>query len=125
MRDYARFCATLPIPMKSRAQRRHERDRVIAKRLSLAKQFRIHEGPPYWPAHEPQRIKDGMLANRQAYLGCSDGKKCRICHPSKRKPTRQEMLAMPEINDGQDPSELRCTACGSWQGGGEECVGDY
>lgn len=72
----------------NRLTRRHLRDRKIRRRLSKFKQFNYHTDNP------------GRLAKKSG-LGCPDGKKCRLCHPTKRQPTHQETHALLELNDYQ------------------------
>ncbi len=68
----------------NRLTRRHLRDKKIKRRLSKFKQFSYH-------------IADrGRLAKKSG-LGCPDGKNCRLCHPTKREPTPQEIHSSMEL----------------------------
>ena len=46
-------------------------------------------------------ITPGILAKKSS-LGCPDGKKCRICHPTSRIPTKQEIDSELEIQEHEE-----------------------
>jgi hypothetical protein len=81
----------------SAARRRFHRDRVIAKRIKLAREI-AHIGLA--------EIVPGRLDNQQHYIGCSRPR-CRLCHPGTNLPNagRQRAdeawrrLEQPDLDD--------------------------
>jgi hypothetical protein len=67
----------------SAARRRFHRDRVIAKRIKLAREI----------AHvDLAEIVPGRLDDQQYYIRCSRPR-CRVCHPEKNLPNADRQRA--------------------------------
>ena len=67
----------------SAARRRFHRDRMIAKRIRLAREI----------AHRDLAdIAPGRLDDQQYYVGCSRPR-CRLCHPEKNLPNAARQRA--------------------------------
>jgi hypothetical protein len=66
--------------MRSRAHRRHQRHRVINKRIRQYERVVHPLTQDNWDM--ALHIPTGVLADEQAWLGCRRAK-CRLCHPHK------------------------------------------
>jgi hypothetical protein len=70
----------------SAARRRFHRDRVIAKRINVAREI----------AHvDLDVVVAGRLEDQQYYVGCSRPR-CRLCHPEKNMPNADRQHAEEE-----------------------------
>lgn len=65
------------------ARQRFHRDRVIAKRVKVAREIARYDRGDIVP---------GRLDDQQYYLGCSRPR-CRLCHPAKNVPNADRQRA--------------------------------
>jgi hypothetical protein len=65
------------------ARRRFHRDRVIAKRIKVAREI---------ARFDLAEIVYGRLADQQHYIGCRRSR-CRLCHPEKNLPNADRQRA--------------------------------
>lgn len=71
--------------MRTRAEKRHHRDRLIKKRMSIIRNVWGDYGPDSWPDHP------GSLAKYNLCCSCT---MCKMCRETARLPRRVERQKM-------------------------------